>query len=426
MSSSPQYTGYFSPIYKVQLVEEAQTANNPRATTPIDLTGVSTVDGFTLIMQRPGTEEFQYGLGTWEITDAENGEVAYQWTAGDLATPGRYLVYVTVQLPDEPSPRAFDPDSIRVVLLEKGGAAVATQDVNILEINGQIVSSAHPLPITGPVQVADGGDVTQGAKGDDAVTDHTLDATEIALLKGIVKTMVADGVKLVQSNVQSDYDTGAGTQSATMFGIALPASGGAVPGGTSSNPVRTDPTGTTPQPVSASSLPLPTGAASSAKQDIIIGSVDGVEAALSTLATQTTLASLLAALDTPAQEDGNLAAAKTDLDTIVTNTNKLSIGSALAPYGSNPAQTASAGADTQYKFGVAGNTAFNHVSGQNNSPANVYLAFDQSTTVSGDSVYVIAPGQAFSFDRAGTVLHFSSPAQQSFGGTAGITVEAFA
>jgi hypothetical protein len=189
MSSSPQYTGYFSPVYKVQLVEEAPTPINPRATRPIDLTGVSTSDGFTLIMQRPGTEDFQHGIGTWEIIDAENGEAAYQWTAGDLAVAGRFFVYVTVQLPDEPSPRAFDHDIIRVVLLEKGGAAVATQDVNVLQINGEEVSSAHPLPITGPVQIADGGDVTQGAKDDDPIVDPTLDATEIALLKGLVKIL---------------------------------------------------------------------------------------------------------------------------------------------------------------------------------------------------------------------------------------------
>lgn len=37
--------------------------------------------------------------------------------------------------------------------------------------------------------------------------------------------------------------------------------------GDSTNPVRTDPTGTTTQPVSAASLPLPSGAATSAKQD---------------------------------------------------------------------------------------------------------------------------------------------------------------
>lgn len=48
----------------------------------------------------------------------------------------------------------------------------------------------------------------------------------------------------------SDYDSGAGTDTVTMFGLALPASGGAVQGGTATNPVRTDPTGTTTQPVS--------------------------------------------------------------------------------------------------------------------------------------------------------------------------------
>lgn len=48
----------------------------------------------------------------------------------------------------------------------------------------------------------------------------------------------------------SDYDTGAGTDTVLQVGIALPASGGAVQGGTSTNPIRTDPTGTTTQPVS--------------------------------------------------------------------------------------------------------------------------------------------------------------------------------
>lgn len=103
------------------------------------------------------------------------------------------------------------------------------------------------------------------------------------------------------------------------------------------------------------------------------------------------------------------------------------VGTALTPYASNPSQTASAGADTQYKFGAAGTTGFNHVSGQNNTSANIFLAFDQSTTVAANQgIYTIVPGQVFAFDRSGTVLHFSSAAQQTFGGTTGITVEAFA
>ena len=63
-----------------------------------------------------------------------------------------------------------------------------------------------------------------------------------------------------------DYDTGGATVSQTVMGLALPGAGGPVAGGTATNPVRTDPTGTTTQPVSAASLPLPTGAATLAEQ----------------------------------------------------------------------------------------------------------------------------------------------------------------
>lgn len=57
-------------------------------------------------------------------------------------------------------------------------------------------------------------------------------------------------VTIPQSNITADYDTGAGVQTMTMWGLALPASGGAVAGGTATNPIRIDPTGTTTQPVS--------------------------------------------------------------------------------------------------------------------------------------------------------------------------------
>lgn len=53
----------------------------------------------------------------------------------------------------------------------------------------------------------------------------------------------------VKTEAQIDYDTGAGTQSLSVIGLALPASGGAVAGGTATNPLRIDPTGTTAQPV---------------------------------------------------------------------------------------------------------------------------------------------------------------------------------
>ena len=58
-----------------------------------------------------------------------------------------------------------------------------------------------------------------------------------------------------------DGDSGAGTQYVSGAILRKSASGGSVEAGTSSDPLRIDPTGTTTQPVSAASLPLPTGAA---------------------------------------------------------------------------------------------------------------------------------------------------------------------
>lgn len=52
--------------------------------------------------------------------------------------------------------------------------------------------------------------------------------------------------------------------------------------GTAGNPLRVDPTGATPQPISATSLPLPTGAASSANQATQITSLTNLDVALST------------------------------------------------------------------------------------------------------------------------------------------------
>ena len=58
-----------------------------------------------------------------------------------------------------------------------------------------------------------------------------------------------------------DLDTGAGIDYNLGISLRLPAGGGSVVGGTTANPIKIDPTGTTTQPISVASLPLPTGAA---------------------------------------------------------------------------------------------------------------------------------------------------------------------
>lgn len=111
-------------------------------------------------------------------------------------------------------------------------------------------------------------------------------------IEALLTTIDADTGSLdtkIAAYTTDDLDTGTGTDTVTVTGIALPGNGGHVVGGTSTNPVRTDPTGTTTQPVSAASLPLPTNAAIETGGNLatVAGdttSLDGKFAAAATLA----------------------------------------------------------------------------------------------------------------------------------------------
>lgn len=103
----------------------------------------------------------------------------------------------------------------------------------------------------------------------------------------------------------------------------------------------------------------------------------------------------------------------------------LAVGSAQAPYTSNPTQTSASGADTLFKWGSTGTTVINHIVIQNNTAITIYYAFDQVTTTAGNAVYTLASGQIIEWDRQCSVLHLSSSSSQPFGGTAGITIEGF-
>ncbi len=101
------------------------------------------------------------------------------------------------------------------------------------------------------------------------------------------------------------------------------------------------------------------------------------------------------------------------------------VGLAHPAYPSNPTQTAAGAADTVYKWGTNGTRQVQHAVIQNNTGANISYAFDQSSTVGTNQIYTLATGNIIFWDRAVTALHFSSAAQQSFGGASGITVEGF-
>lgn len=143
--------------------------------------------------------------------------------------------------------------------------------------SGSAIASLRAIPLGGSsagggssggaATIADGADVAEGSTTDAAKTTDT-SGTVVGFLRGLVARLLAQVL---------DYDTGAGTANQIIFGVALPASGGPVAGGTSTNPLRTDPTGTTTQPVTVgAALPAGTNAIGklSANSGVDIGDVD--------------------------------------------------------------------------------------------------------------------------------------------------------
>lgn len=168
-----------------------------------------------------------------------------------------------------------------------GSATPITADANGLEIQGAGTAGAPAGGVVSVQGVASGtalpvsdnsGSLTVDAPvatpvfvrlsdGSAAISTLPVSAASLPLPSGAAteSTLSALNTKVATAKT-ADYDSGVGTDTVEMVGIALPASGGAVAGGTSTNPIRTDPTGTTTQPVSAASLPLPSGAATLAEQ----------------------------------------------------------------------------------------------------------------------------------------------------------------
>lgn len=179
------------------------------------------------------------------------------------------------------------------------------------------------------------------------------------------------------------------------------------------------------QPVSAASLPLPSGASTSAKQPALgtAGSASTDVLTVQGIASMTALKVDGSAVTQPANISQWAGATPSVSNPVYAS---LALGSAVAAYGSNPSQTAASAADTSFKWGAGGTTTVNHISIQNNTAASIYYAFDQSSVTSGNAIYVLAAGQVAFWDRAVTTLHVSSAAQQNFGGQSGITIEGFA
>lgn len=98
------------------------------------------------------------------------------------------------------------------------------------------------------VNLRNGSGTEVGTAGAPLRTDPTGVTTQP--ISGSVSAVLNAATNAGATAKTADMDTGGGTDTVVMFGVALPKSGGAVAGGTATDPLRTDPTGTTTQPVS--------------------------------------------------------------------------------------------------------------------------------------------------------------------------------
>lgn len=246
------------PVAKVIWGDEGTatyaSASNPL---PVTISGVSTA-----ALQTTGN-------GILTTIDADTGNIATSVASIDTKTPalGQALAAasVPVVLTAAQLSTLTPPAAITGFALESGGnlAAIATDAAAIETLLTTIESN----------QLADGHNVTID-NASIAVTDNSGSLTVDAPVGTPVFVRLSDGSSAIStlpvsvSGVSTlaeqqsqtthlgriagkyvDFDTGGGTDSVVALGILLPGSGGAAIGGTSSNPIRTDPTGTTAQPI---------------------------------------------------------------------------------------------------------------------------------------------------------------------------------
>lgn len=188
-----------------------------------------------------GTVTANAGTGTFTVQDntSQIDDAPFSPATGRILMIGATFDNVTPDTVDEGDGGAMRMSQRRALHVELRDAAGNERGVNI-DANNRLGVSVEAL-VSIPAGNNNIGDVDVA----------TLPASSLA----------------AGNLVQVDYDT-VGTQNLPMVGLALPASGGAVAGGTATNPFRVDTTGTTTQPVSLASQPLPTGAATLAEQQL--------------------------------------------------------------------------------------------------------------------------------------------------------------
>lgn len=167
-----------------------------------------------------------------------------------------------------------DGTNSRFILIDSSGRQIVVGAGTAGSPAGGVVTvqgdpAGTPIPISGSVSVAN---ASVGLNGSAIPTSST-------------QIGASDGTNLQVPRLY-DLDTGGGTQYNLGVNLRLSANGGSVEFGTNTNPIRIDPTGTTTQPISAVSLPLPTGAATEATLAGVLTTTD-FQARINTLGQKT-------------------------------------------------------------------------------------------------------------------------------------------
>lgn len=197
----------------------------------------------------------------------------------------------------EISSNAGDPSDIRnitgAVSLPTGAATAARQDsqttllTNIDNKTPSLASGRVPVDgsgVTQPISAASlplpTGAATAALQTSGNASLTSIDSKLSNLTNNSQTTKLVDGAG---NELQSfDLDNTAGTSKILGVTVRALSNGTPVELGNASNPFRVDPTGTTTQPISAATLPLPTGAATSALQTSELATLNSIDGKINT------------------------------------------------------------------------------------------------------------------------------------------------
>ena len=256
---------------------------------------------------------------------------------------------------------AVIPDGLTTPTALEGGPAVTSAGNSIAPVS---------------IYAKDGNDLTQGATIDSATTGDTAGSIS-AKLRGLTK-IFADVWDNINHRLKVDGS-----------GVTQPVSGTFWQ---------------TTQPVSASALPLPTGASTAAKQPALgtAGSASGDVLSVQGIASMTPLAANVSQVNGTALSNAN------PVPTLVTAQTGY-----VSAYGSNPATTGT-NTDVAFKWGAGGTTLVNHIMINNNSGANINYDLDVATSAGSP---VLATGQTVFFDVQTTAVHIQAASSYNLNGT---------